>query len=155
MLDCHTKEIRSWRKGHEFVHSVSAPVNTIMNLVVSLNNGNFFTRYMYVCMHACMNVCVCMRACVDILCMHECTYIYTGCPRRNVQTVYIYVCVCVCLFVMRLTVANSGKSMVPISPAFASTGLLARMIIVLSRYFTCEVFSYQFVSYAALNMSPL
>ena len=67
----------------------------------------------------------------------------------------VCVCVCVCLFVMCLTVANKGKSMVPISPAFASTRFLARMIIVLSKRFICEVFSYQFVSYAAFNMSPL
>jgi hypothetical protein len=46
MPDYYTKQIRWWRKGHEFVHFVNASVNTVVKLVVSLNIGDFFTRYM-------------------------------------------------------------------------------------------------------------
>ena len=96
---------------------------------------------LYVCIHACIYVCICIYMLVWIYDM----YVW----------VYVYIRVYVFLFVMCLTVANKGKLMVPISPAFASTGLLARMIIVLSMCLICEVFSYHFVSYAAFNMSPL
>lgn len=54
-----------------------------------------------------------------------------------------------------LTVANRGRSMAPISPAFTFTGLPARVMIILNEFLICGDLSYQLLSYAARNTSPL